>query len=289
LGLAGARTVGTFGNAAVFTTTLVFLALFLLQHNMQARSTPLVRLAYWLAIGLAMFMVFFSFSRGSWLGGVVVLLGWVIIYPRPILRVATVVMLLALVLGSGVLAQQVAFAVERLNTVETAESRLVQDAASLRMIEERPAFGWGYDNYLRFNREFVGRVGDSIAVSRATTSHNTYLTLTVEFGLVGISLYMFGAVAWLWFTLRVRRRMPERGFANWKFVVLLWLLVADHFIVSNFMDMVKYNLFGTTVWWIALGLIANQVYPYLKSNEISTIVRPERRVRYPGALDASRR
>jgi hypothetical protein len=31
------------------------------------------------------------------------------------------------------------------------------------------------------------------------------------------------------------------------------------FVVTNFMDMIRYYPLGTTMWWLALGLIANIV------------------------------
>jgi hypothetical protein len=30
------------------------------------------------------------------------------------------------------------------------------------------------------------------------------------------------------------------------------------------MDMIRFRPFGTTMWWLALGLIANMVYPLLR-------------------------
>jgi O-antigen ligase len=258
LRLAGDRTVGTFGNAAVYTSTLIFLSLFLLHHTMQTRSAW-VRPLFIFAVGLSMFCIFFSFSRGSWLGGLVVLLGWSFLYPKVILRVTVVILILFVALGQTVLAKEVAFAIERLNNVRSAESRVIQNGASLKMIEARPWLGWGYGNYERYNREFVARVGD-VAVQKSTTSHNTYLTLTVEMGLVGLALYAFSVAWWLFLSLRVWRRLPRAGVLGRSMLVLLWLLILDHVIVSNFMDMIRYNLFGTTVFWMALGFIANTVH-----------------------------
>src|SRR6266516_3669313 len=63
LGEAGERTTGTFGNPAVYSSTLIFLSIFLLQYCMQGRSRKIGTL-FLLTFGLVYLCVFFSFSRG---------------------------------------------------------------------------------------------------------------------------------------------------------------------------------------------------------------------------------
>jgi hypothetical protein len=55
--------------------------------------------------------------------------------------------------------------------------------------------------------------------------------------------------------------LPRQGFWSVSLLALLWLLILDHFIVSNFMDMIRFNWFGTTIYWMALALIATLVAP----------------------------
>jgi hypothetical protein len=81
LGRVGERTTGTFGNPGVFTTTLMFCAVVLIQY---AALNPR-RLARWIAylsIGVALFAVLWSFSRGSWLGYAGCDLGAVLCVPQ---------------------------------------------------------------------------------------------------------------------------------------------------------------------------------------------------------------
>lgn len=267
LDLQGARTVGTFGNAAVYTSTLIFLSLLLLQYAADSASRR-IRVVFLLVVGLAMFCVAFSFSRDSWLGGVVVLLGLMLVYPKVMLRLTFLVVLVASILSISVLSSQVSWAQERLNDSDTADSRIIGYAASTKMIRAKPLFGWGWGNYDLYADQFKESVGDIISGQHRSTSHNTYLSLMAELGVIALFLYLFPMLWWLVKSIKVSRKMPQHGFWSWRLLAMLWLLMLDHLIVSNFMDMVRFNHFGTTIWWLALGLIASMVHPHVKPNRL---------------------
>lgn len=268
--LAGSRTVGSFGNVAVYTSTLLFLALLLFQHAMNCRSMC-IRYLLLATFGLAVFFVFFSFSRGSWLGCLTVLGGMLLIYPKTMIRLMIIISVLAYVLGSSILADEVAFGNERLTSEESqrsGNSRVIVHNALILMIEAKPFFGWGYDNHLLYTQQFLTRVGNiSATLGYGISSHNTYLTFMAELGVIGLLLYICPAGWWLMLSIKVRRRLPQEGFQSWRLLVMLWLLLLHMFIVTNFMDMARTNPFGTTVWWMALGLIANMVNTHLRPGD----------------------
>jgi len=262
------RGLGSLGNPAVYTSTMIFLSLLLLQYAMQGNSRW-IRPLFILTIGVAFVCVFFSFSRGSWMGGVLVLIGLLLIYPKTVRRLIAIGLVLMIILGSTVFADEIAFAYVRLNTVETAEGRILGGAKSIQMIVRKPFTGWGYDTYDLADEQFRTRVTDlNLATDQDKTSHNTYLTIMAELGVPVLILYLFPAIWWLLLSTKVWHRLPQTGLQSWHLLAMLWLLILDHFTVSNFMDMVRFNLFGTTVWWMALGLIAGMVYPYLKPGDI---------------------
>jgi O-antigen ligase len=266
LGLEGARTVGSFGNAAPYTSTLLFLSLLLFQHAMHCKSRW-VRSTLLLTVGLAFFGVFFSFSRGSWLGGFVVLTGLLYLYPKIIVRSILVFGMLTVVLCSTLLVRDLGWASDRLEDTGTAENRIITAATSIRMIIEKPWFGWGYDNYDIYAPSFQTRVGN-ISYNKYNTSHNTYLTIITEMGLIAFFLYILPVVWLLILSLKVWRKLPQTGFWSWRLLAMLWLLVLHQFIVSSFMDMISSHLFGTTLWWMTLGLIASMVYSQVGATNI---------------------
>ena len=191
------------------------------------------------------------------------------IYPKTTIRLTIILVVLAFILGGSILANEVAFAHERLTGEEaqwSADSRVIANGALILMTKAKPFFGWGYNNYRLYNQQFITRVGNvALSLGYGVDSHNTYLTIMAELGLIAFFLYIFPVGWWLMLSIKVGRQLPPRGFSSWRLLGVLWLLMLHMFIVTNFMDMM---LFGTTVWWMALGLIANLVYPYLKPDDI---------------------
>lgn len=266
LGLEGARTVGTVRNVAVYTSFLLFLGL-LLFHYAVSSATRWLKPILIVTFGLALFCVFFSFSRGSWLGELLVVVGLLFLYPRVILSTVATVLVITLVLGNSILASQINWAMERLNDEDTANGRIIGNTASMRMIESKPLSGWGWGNYDLYNVSFKSRVGD-IAIDTKGTSHNTYLTIMAELGIPAFLVYMFPVGWWLYLSLKVWRRMPPRTFLGSRLLIMFWLLMLHIFVVTNFMDMIRFHPFGTCIWWMTLALIASMVQGYLKPGDI---------------------
>jgi O-antigen ligase len=135
------------------------------------------------------------------------------------------------------------------------------------MIAAKPLFGWGFGNYDRYDRRFQTRVGN-IPVGDDITSHNTYLSIMAEMGLIGFLFYIFPLVWWFLRSVKVWRRLPRDGFWNRSLLVMLWLLLLHMAIVTMVMDMVRFHPFGTTIWWAVLALIGNMVHPYLEARDV---------------------
>ncbi len=247
---------------------MLFCSLLLFHQAFQVESRWL-RLGLLAVFGLALFCIYMSFSRGSWLAEVVVLLALIFAFPKRMIRLTLIVVVVAFVLSGSLLAEQVAWGYERLTgeaAQQSAESRTTANYASLKMLEAKPFLGWGYGNYDRAKRPFMQRVGNVAVYDE--TSHNTYLTILAEFGLAGFLFYLFPVIWWLILSLRIWRRLPVSGFWSRSLLLLLWLVMLHMFIVTNFMDMIRYHPFGTALWWMVLGLIANLVYPYLQTGDI---------------------
>jgi len=261
LGKVGERTVGSLRSPDVFGTTMIFCAMFLLQAAMTARSSaPRVRGI--LLFSIAMVMTFMTFSRASWLAGAVALFGAMLVY-RGFVKQLVVILLLAVpvVIASGVLEEQLDFARARLTSQEseyTALSRLPVLYAAVRMFEDKPVLGFGYENFDRYDRAYQQRVGNLVYPDdKDLSSHNLYLTTLAEQGIVGFALLLGAPFVWLTRTLSRVRKMPRAGFANQRFVAAMWLVVTAHIVVNNFSRM--QSPFGFGMWWLTLGLIATVV------------------------------
>jgi O-antigen ligase len=187
-----------------------------------------------------------------------------VLYPKQTIGWTLVVLAIVYLLSSSVLEDEIAWASERLTAETSVEDRIIGNNASIEMIKAKPLFGWGYGNYDLFDRLFRTRVAD-IPARGEGTSHNTYLTIMAETGLMTLFLLIFPVGYWLLASRKAWRWLPHTGFWSRSLLIVLWLVILDHVIVSNFMDMIRFNQFGTTVFWMVLALIATVVYPHLSS------------------------
>jgi O-antigen ligase len=218
------------------------------------------------AFGFAAIGIFISFSRGSWLGGLIVVAALLLVYPKVTIRMIIIVLTVMLILGNSVMAEQIAWANERLESEDTALDRLVVFHTALQMIKARPLLGWGYETYDRYDRQFQERVANHVIV-KDLTSHNTYLTVLAERGVIGFLFYYFPLFWLLGQSFRVWPRMPKDGFWSRKLLIVFWLMILFQIVVSNFTD-TKRDSFVFTMWWLQLGFIANIVHTYLEPGNV---------------------
>lgn len=261
LGRVGTRTTGSLDSYSVFSATMIFCALLVLQSVLNHTYTKIVRLGLYASFFLALFMVFFTFSRGSWLGALLVLSGVTFLYPKFISRFGFVVLVvIVLVIGSGLLSPYIQYAQNRTysdSSEESALARLPVVLGSIRMFESKPLFGWGYENFDKYDYQFQERVGELVSPEKDHASHNLYLTILAEQGLVGFLLYLTPVFILLMKTIKALPKMPSQGYWSKKLLIFFWLVVVFHITVNNFSNMRV--VFGLGMWWITLGFIASMV------------------------------
>ncbi len=257
----GSRTTGSLINTSNYSIALIFAGLLLLQAAIN-RKPGLVRTLYLSAFVLTVLCDFLSFSRAGWLAEILVILGLIYLYPKMMLRLGLVALPVIVILAGGPLSDQLNWANERLSSEQSEESalsRLPVYYAAYRMFQAQPVLGWGYGNFDRYDRQFQGRVADLVNAEKDHASHNFYLTLIAEQGLIGFSLYLAPFIALLIRTLKTRSvpRMSADGFWSRKLLIVFWLIVLNYIVVSNFSNMRV--VYGLGLWWITLGLIADMV------------------------------
>jgi O-antigen ligase len=275
LGLEGARTTGSLVHPNVFAITLLFCGMLALHGALSLPRRPSAR---WGLIGLfvlSLVMVFLTFSRASWLAGVLVLAGLLFVYPRALRRlVAVVVPTLALVLAAGLISGTGEMASDRFlseSSEESALSRLPVAVAAVRMFSEKPLTGWGYENFNVYDRQFQESVGGFFP-EKDHSAHNVYLTILAEQGIVGLALFLGPAIWWLVLTPSAMRNMPAEGFLSRRLLIILWLAMATHFAVNQFSNMRV--AFGLGMWWITLGIIGSLVDRYRRVSVEETVAPP---------------
>jgi O-antigen ligase len=249
------RTTGTVSSYGAYAATMLFAGLFLLKSSLN-QKTGFIRSVYFLAFILSGFGVFLSFSRGAWAAGVLVLLGLLLIDQKRIIQVALIVIPPLFLLAAGPLASQLAWAQERLYSERAEQSALIRlpvFQASVRMFAEKPLFGWGYENFNRYDTQFYSAIEGLAVPVKDLSSHNSYLTFLAEQGLVGTLLYLFPFFWWLTRSIRILPRLPVEGMWGRKSLILSWLFIFAYFVINMFHNMRV--VFGLGLWWVQLGLI----------------------------------
>ena len=258
------RASGSLGNPNAYAAVLVFCATLLFQ-NVMNRKPGLVRSAFLAACGLSAISGFLSMERAVWLGGACVILGLLVLYPKYMLRLSLIGMIFILALGGGLLSRQIAAARKRIDQRQQIFERIVIFDAMNQMVQIKPMLGWGYETLNQNIVKYYRPVGAAVIQgNRLLTSHNTYMTLLTELGLVELVLYLFPALWWLMGTVQAWRKIPEEGLWSRSLLAALWLGALFSFIVSNFMDM-RFFPIALTLWWMTLGLVANLVSPYRRN------------------------
>jgi O-antigen ligase len=263
--LQGARTSGSLIDPAVYTSMLIFCITLLFQGAMN-RQPDIIRTLFLMACGLGMICVFLSLERSAWLGGALVMIGLFILWPKPMLRVAVFGGILGIILGSGLLSTPFNKTGERITDPQPVYDRIVVFDAMSQMVQIKPILGWGYETLDQNIQFYYRRVGDAVIARNVITSHNTYLTILTELGIVGILLYLFPIFWWFVLSLRHWRKLPSEGLWSRSLLAATWLAGVHYLVVSSFMDM-RWFPIGLTLWWMMLGFVANMVYPLTKPSE----------------------
>ncbi|MBI4339601.1 MAG: O-antigen ligase family protein [Chloroflexi bacterium] len=113
-------------------------------------------------------------------------------------------------------------------------SRLTVATVGLRAFAQKPAFGWGPENFaVAFDRNATGK-DTTIGVQVADQAHNKPVEEMVTKGLVGLTLYLLIVGRVLWVMLAAVRRDPqERALALFLLAAAVGYIVQDLFLFDT--------------------------------------------------------
>jgi O-antigen ligase len=143
----------------------------------------------------------------------------------------------------------------RITEKQNVQARLVLQEVSIKLIEQRPVLGWGYDSFDRVKYD-VNVPSPQLPLSQAllSTSHDTYLTILVEYGTVGFAIFV---LPWITIFLRgvgrVRRIAPDRWFVA--------AMLASIILIAVDAATLDYRFFSflPMLGWLSLGLLRRRL------------------------------
>ena len=211
------RSVGTLANPALLGAFIGVGLVVALGVVCWDGPRQLRRLA-WLVLVVGPPGLLFTFTRGPILATVLVACSVLLLSARTRLIGVGVVAVVGIAIfaawpsitSSGLYQKRV---VQQQNV----QIRVVLQEVSIKLAEEKPLFGWGYGSFDRVKYDVkINNPGVPLAVVLHDTSHDTFLTILVEYGSLGLILFLLPFVVICWPALRlVRTGVPER----WLYVV----------------------------------------------------------------------
>jgi O-antigen ligase len=223
------------------------------------------RWAWLLALTLTpLFMlgILLTYTRSIWMGAgaiVIILLSTMLQGKTRTVTLASI-FLMAVVGGLVIGPSLVAFKREY-SEAETLESTRMRGAfafVSMQMFKDSPVMGFGFNQFQVYNRPYLDDRTTNIRLEsiRGYVHHNSYLSLLVDLGLVGATLYLIAAISLIrncWVVWVHPSASPYARSCS----VLSFCLIAVHAIQMAFHE-VSFSSIENTILMMALAM--SQVY-----------------------------
>ena len=146
---------------------------------------------------------------------------------------------------------------DRFSNSRNVQARVILQDWSIRLAKEKPILGWGYDSFDRVKNSANFSAGLlPIALGLGSTSHDTYLTILVEYGGVGLLLLLGPfAVVLVRSLRRARAPSPDRWLLIGASAAILVIILTGATIDYRFFS------FAPAVPWLFLGLLRRAISP----------------------------
>lgn len=131
------------------------------------------------------------------------------------------------------------------------DTRLVLQEVSIKLIERKPFLGWGYNSFDRVKYD-VDVPSPQIPLSQAlqSTSHDSYLTIVVEYGVIGFAIFV---VPWIAILVRAAARVRRSASDRW-FVAAMLASIVVLAVNAATLDYRFYS-FVPMLGWLSLALL----------------------------------
>ncbi len=254
------RSVGPFMQAPLFGTIIGMMLPIHMYFIARARN-PVIKVFFMLAMGLGFAGLYFTYTRGSWLAGIMAIVAASVFSPRLYFRQIVPLLIMVPIVAVGFLGlRQDKFMQERLENEDTLGSRVGTAATALRMFRDHPLIGVGYFQFRQAREDYIQPVNvPGLGTVRFTQFrhnhiHDIYLGPLAENGLLGA--FLQGMIYYLILRELFRKyRYRKRGdpFAVYFLPILAGIFVGYWF--GGLAIDYRFFAFTDTLFFMSAGIL----------------------------------
>ena len=265
------RAYGPFSSAHTFVASLfIFLTISLLQYSIY--KDKLLRMLLILAMAIMAIGIIFGISRAPWIGAALAFIVIFIKHPqaRPLMLVGVVIIFIASIGISIMLADQLGAIVGRVFDVGSLQGRAAAWATAVNMVSDHPLFGVGFgstafaDNKSEYYITGIGSLTARNEVYHGVP-HNQYLYVAVLLGISGLILFLMILIRLVKLMFRVFYDQNETSLRRHLALYVGAIVIALMF-NSFFSDTYLQDYFWVLAYFLA-GIAAGNV-DYLSRREL---------------------
>lgn len=252
------RIAGPIGDPNFYAQVLLVLVPIAMDRMWNERKRWLRLVAMW-ALAVCVFSIFFTFSRGAFVGLIIIVTMMLIRRPpRPIVLIATIALIIPLVLmlpeSYTARLRTIPDAIPGLSNKDVREEasfrgRSSAQQAGLLMFLDNPLFGVGVGNFGYHYQKYSRGLGiDGSRWDQAP--HNLYLEIVTEKGLLGLTV--FGLLMWMVYRgiKQARSDFIEAGESDYAgLITAFWIGIMGYMIAAIFLQL-SYPRF----FWVLIGI-----------------------------------
>lgn len=224
------------------------------------------KLFYYLCILVMAVGWFFTYTRGAYLVLISAMLLMPLLAARCRKRYSVVFVALAIiaVIGVPVVMTQKGVAY-RLTQDNTAKQRVVLAQTLVNLIRAHPWFGVGLGNYRSqmpnyiagdpMTMKYVWTGGSRSSLPQLVSSHNTYLTIMSDHGLVGFALYIGSFLGFGLYIMRIRKRLPPDDFLGRDLASLVVSIMVGYVLSLNTTSMEGRDYVNFVIWILVAAVV----------------------------------
>lgn len=259
-GIAEGRASGMFDHAAAPAALIA--TTFLLSYHLAGWTRAAhVRAMYYGIMVLMIVGAFFTYTRNVY----VVLMLTVLLMPFAasvkrgrFVALSVLGFVLLVVIAPFLLRDQDLY--NRVTDLKNAEARVVYARTTINVIRHNLWFGVGWGNVNKAHKEYVTSLRhhnykpDSRRLGWVNISHNSYLTVMAEQGLVGSVLYFGAIAAFMGRLLRIRKRIPAEGLVG-RDLVSIVIVSSVGFLTSIVAASIYLIPYVNWIFWMQFALV----------------------------------